>query len=393
MDKLIASFSIVCFLLSLLSAYIVFFINKEQPFSNRLLAILLLLLAIVSFNIAIIHSGYLLEVPFLYRVLIPPAFLLPPVSYLYVRSVLNGETRFRKYDWLVFAGPLFGIINFLPVYLMSNSEKLAIINQYIYHPTFQGRFLDGILPAYLFSFIRTTWCGIFIYYQFRLIKNFRRNVGNEIAGINEDLLHWLWLLAKLFLALLIVFAAVTIASSFLMLGLSVTNMASLLLTLTITLQLFLKPRLLYGVYLPSANYDETLAEPVESGVLDGEAMMLSDIFKKNLEYKEKIDGHFKGFEPFLDPDYTLDDLVREIQLPRHAISSFVNQEYGIGFRKFLNRQRIDYMLRNSSKESWQNLTLEAIALESGFGNRSTFIKNFKEVTGKNPLEYFKKITV
>jgi YesN/AraC family two-component response regulator len=35
------------------------------------------------------------------------------------------------------------------------------------------------------------------------------------------------------------------------------------------------------------------------------------------------------------------------------------------------------------------ITLEAIGNESGFRNRSTFIINFKGVTGENPSEYFK----
>jgi len=61
----------------------------------------------------------------------------------------------------------------------------------------------------------------------------------------------------------------------------------------------------------------------------------------------------------------------------------------MGFRKFINEKRVAYIIENSKKPEWKNLTLEAISIESGFGNRSTFIKNFKEVTGKNPLQYFK----
>jgi AraC-like DNA-binding protein len=51
--------------------------------------------------------------------------------------------------------------------------------------------------------------------------------------------------------------------------------------------------------------------------------------------------------------------------------------------------RVEYVMENFNKPEWQNLTLEAIGNESGFRNRSTFIINFKGVTGENPSEYFK----
>jgi hypothetical protein len=40
-------------------------------------------------------------------------------------------------------------------------------------------------------------------------------------------------------------------------------------------------------------------------------------------------------------------------------------------------------MENFNKPEWQNLTLEAIGNESGFRNRSTFIINFKGVTGES----------
>jgi YesN/AraC family two-component response regulator len=91
---------------------------------------------------------------------------------------------------------------------------------------------------------------------------------------------------------------------------------------------------------------------------------------------------------FLNPDYSLNDLVDEIKVPRHLLSSFINQEYGLGFRKFLNRKRLSMLWKISINLNGK-ITLEAIGNESGFRNRSTFIINFKGVTGENPSEYFK----
>lgn len=71
------------------------------------------------------------------------------------------------------------------------------------------------------------------------------------------------------------------------------------------------------------------------------------------------------------------------------LSAFINREYGIGFREFLNRYRVDYFKENLDNPDWKNLTLEAIAAEYGFNIRSTFIANFKKITGTTPSEYIK----
>jgi AraC-like DNA-binding protein len=45
---------------------------------------------------------------------------------------------------------------------------------------------------------------------------------------------------------------------------------------------------------------------------------------------------------------------------------------------------------NAKQPHWQKLTLEAIAAECGFRNRTTFIRHFKATTGITPSEFFNK---
>jgi AraC-like DNA-binding protein len=61
----------------------------------------------------------------------------------------------------------------------------------------------------------------------------------------------------------------------------------------------------------------------------------------------------------------------------------------MGFREFLNRFRIEYLIQIKDRPEWRNFTLEAISSECGFNSRITFINNFKQITGKSPSEYFK----
>ena len=109
-----------------------------------------------------------------------------------------------------------------------------------------------------------------------------------------------------------------------------------------------------------------------------------------LRYKTKLERFFMEYKPFLNTQYSLEQLVSDIHIPRYILSTFINREYGMGFREYINRYRVEYLLQNINKPEWKNLTLEAIGEECGFNSRITFIKNFKQITGSTPSDYFKE---
>lgn len=95
--------------------------------------------------------------------------------------------------------------------------------------------------------------------------------------------------------------------------------------------------------------------------------------------------------PFLKPGYTLKDLAKDLQLPLHHLSAFINQYYGVHFNSFINEYRINYFKEKIINKEWKSKKLEAIAEESGFKNRNTFAVAFKKITGVNPSEYVRNI--
>jgi AraC-like DNA-binding protein len=49
-------------------------------------------------------------------------------------------------------------------------------------------------------------------------------------------------------------------------------------------------------------------------------------------------------------------------------------------------------VKNLEAGSWKNLTLEAIATESGFNHRNSFTRVFKKNIGVNPSEFISNLT-
>jgi AraC-like DNA-binding protein len=400
MDSLLICFCIICFLLTALASFILFFVNKEQVFCNRIIALVLLLFGLQNLISFLVFTGYLIHVPHVYRVLGPSTLLILPLSYIYVRSVLNGETAFRKWDWLFLIPSLLYAINLLPVYMMPYEEKRLLVENYLSNPKLQGQFSEGYLPPYIFPFIRTIWSTIFFVMLYRTIHKFKKNVGSRILEYNRDLLQWLYNFSYILLVFIVVFIIHTILLPIWELDTKISDYTLVAAVFTMTVLLFVKPRVLYGLYLPSTAFSSistpTVTEEYKTPRVDiktFEAITFDKKYTKtisdNQKYKAILEHYFETEKPFLNPNYSLDDLVNDIKIPKHTLSSFINQEYGLGFRKFLNGRRVSYLLQNYDNPDWKNLTFEAIANESGFKNRSTFILNFREFTQKNPMEYFK----
>ena len=72
------------------------------------------------------------------------------------------------------------------------------------------------------------------------------------------------------------------------------------------------------------------------------------------------------------------------------ISESINQNAGMNFNGFINEKRIAYAKELIASEAAQELTLEAIANESGFRSKSSFNNAFKNFTGMTPSQFMKK---
>lgn len=90
---------------------------------------------------------------------------------------------------------------------------------------------------------------------------------------------------------------------------------------------------------------------------------------------------------YLDTNFTIDDLTRELGIPKHTLSKIINHDMDLNFYTLIAKYRIEYAKKLIVKE--QNLLLDAIMIECGFNSRITFNKYFKEFTGLTPSEYRK----
>jgi AraC-like DNA-binding protein len=389
--------------LALMAASILLWINKEHSHSKKLLIYVLSILALLNLNGVIFHKGWYLQVPWLHKIAIPFTLLIAPVSWLYTRSLLRSELKARKTDWFVLVPAILFALNLIPYYLMPMEEKRAYLAEYYQKSSLRTSEGEGLLPAYIFPYIRGIWSAIFIILNDRLIRNFRKSKPEKVVKDNKDLLNWLTLLNGLLTLLIATAIFVAIIAPFKKTGFNLLDISLGAIVFVICIQLFIRPRILYGLFQPSisipGSVDFPLKEyqpiyensdlPAAAPSISTEDNAITITQSSSLRYKSKLERFFIEQQPFLKTDYSLDQLVSDIQIPRYILSTFINREYGMGFREYINRYRVNYLLQNIDRPNWKNLTLEAIAEECGFKSRITFIKNFKQITGSTPSDYFK----
>ena len=101
---------------------------------------------------------------------------------------------------------------------------------------------------------------------------------------------------------------------------------------------------------------------------------------------DKIMDSFKQLmitdQGFLNPSMTIDELAAQLNTNRTYVSKLVNIYYGMPFRDYLNKLRMDYAKQLMIDEP--DAVIDYVAAKSGFQSSTQFIRKFRETEGVTP---------
>lgn len=106
------------------------------------------------------------------------------------------------------------------------------------------------------------------------------------------------------------------------------------------------------------------------------------------EIQGKINILFETKKIYTNPELTLSVLAKELNIRPQLLSQFINDNLNKSFAQFINEYRIDEAKR-LLKENTQ-FKIDAVGFESGFNSSSTFYSAFKKITGTTPSNYQKQ---
>ena len=92
-------------------------------------------------------------------------------------------------------------------------------------------------------------------------------------------------------------------------------------------------------------------------------------------------------KPYLDSDLRLSSVARKLSVSKTNLSQVIHQHTGLHFNTFINNFRVAEALRLLSLPEYKSYKIESVAMNSGFGSRTSFYDAFSQVTGTRPSDY------
>lgn len=143
-----------------------------------------------------------------------------------------------------------------------------------------------------------------------------------------------------------------------------------------------------------AHYEgqiEAFKEMIQNGIGEGlrqkyQNSSLDDDSKAMLT--NRILKLFEDSEEIFAEDFNMQKLASLVASNYNNVSQVINEQFGKNFSQLLNEYRIKEACRRlSNVAQYGNHTIESIGNSVGYGSRSTFITQFKALTGLTPSEF------
>ncbi|MFA8436033.1 MAG: helix-turn-helix domain-containing protein [Marinifilaceae bacterium] len=94
-------------------------------------------------------------------------------------------------------------------------------------------------------------------------------------------------------------------------------------------------------------------------------------------------------KPYLNGELTIQDLANQLKVSRQYLTQILNVRMKCNFNDYINRLRVEEFKRRAQDSRYDNYTILALALDSGFNSKTTFNTIFKKHTGQTPSQYRK----
>ena len=351
----------VCFTFILLLWF-----GKVNRSANRFLAVGLAVVALWIARVLVIDIQ--LKTYMLYWDWLPMQFLLAlgPLIYFYVLKITRPDNKFRLKDLLHFSPLLLEFVALTLEISESNRTGLSTYN------TAAFQHLNPLLQLPIFISLIT-----YLYKSHQLIESFYRRLRPVMMDRSRLEFRWLRRLlaaTALLWVLWIAYAAVDYFGYRNQLGIAAYYPVYIFfaaIMIWTAAAAFLKPQAGTLAQLTPAS------KPSLSSELKQKGNWLKNTVKQNHYYH--------------DPELSLNSLAEKLGIHSHELSRIINIALGKNFNDFINEYRVRDVAAKMQDPAYDRITLLGMAYDAGFNSKATFIRAFKQLTGKNPAEYKREL--
>lgn len=366
-----------------------------NPLANRLLAGLLLLIAVATLaRLAAFDKDIFSRFPKL--ILLPDMlyFLAGPLLYLYYRVFRSGDFSLNRKDWIHLLPFVLASLFYIPLVLESDYD-------------FTTRVVNKSIQPYFLLSAGIGW-AVSVFYGW---WTYRLPPSAGTRSLTRPGRRFLKVLAVATVLPLLAWTingivGLTNASSFLAVSSPLNDQISDVTWLLVAMLVY--PLSYFLLRQPQLFRRRANQEQADSKKSVGPAMAplpeasthpsASPLVPQANIPAPPVDNDephplrelMLNEQPYLNAGLTLAELARKAGIPAHQLSRQLNEDFGKNFFDFVNGYRItDFQDRIAAGEH-QERTLLSLALEAGFNSKTAFNRAFKKQTGLTPRQYLQQ---
>jgi AraC-like DNA-binding protein len=325
-------------------------------------------------------------------------YLIGPLLYWYIRSVLTDDPHLKKKDLFHLLPMVVYLLASLPYLFRPNAFKVQIATEIVRDFNFIWNHSQTVLsdlfsiPA-IFLSRYVLILGYTIWSIGLLIRYHKQRGKLRVFSGQNFMIKWLSILLG-FLTILV------ISRTFIMIGtfyidyqifhsLSILQVLSMVGLIGMLISLLVYPEILYGLPRVPESIIACQTE-VEDTDLVAPRTTNSKITleREYLRYiAQKSDSCMEEHQPFISPGFNLTRFSVLTNIPIHHLAYYFKKTRKQSFGDYRNQWRINHAKKLITEGKANSQTIEAIGLQSGFVTRNTFLNAFKRLEGITPKDF------
>ncbi len=156
---------------------------------------------------------------------------------------------------------------------------------------------------------------------------------------------------------------------------------------TLIILMYLHVAIIYLTYILSTHHKLFEKSASTKTIKYKKSKLTENQYQK---YLQLLTNYMEKEKPYLDNSLKLADLAKKIKLSPNVLSQVINSKLNKNFFDFINEYRLNEMLIKLKDPKYYNYTIFGVAQESGFKNKHTLNKVFKNRMGISPSEFVKR---
>lgn len=360
--------------------------QKERSLPNRILAAFIIAFTLLTIGDILYYSHLLLYFPHLWLVFDPLTFVLAPLFYLYVLSLVQpGFTlQVRHLAHGIPAFLLYAV--FAMVYVQPADAKLAMLRD---EYSQSGSSVDIAL------LVAAAQMLVYLAAAFVRLRRHSALIRDNYSFREKVELRWLRVMIGVMAVLWMCFVITTLFNLPVMRALDrVMFPAAVYIIGYMGIRQPAIFRRDSPMYTPIA---QVAGQPIVESLPEDIPPVPTAERKKYdhstltpdaaAVYAERLREAMESEKLYLRADLKLQDVALQLDARPHHLSQVLNDNLGKSFFDFVNGYRVEEVKRKLHDPAFDNFTLLAIGLESGFNSKAAFNAAFRKHTGTTPSQY------